>query len=70
MDAIENVVDLSPTDRRREVAALLAKGVARWRKREKAAGFMPVSESPPEPENGLELSGETRLSVPTAVPRG
>ncbi|MDX2198739.1 MAG: hypothetical protein SF069_07180 [Phycisphaerae bacterium] len=70
MDAIENVADLSPTDRRREVAALLAQGVARWRKREKAAGFMPAADSLPAPENRLELSGESPLSVPTAGPRG
>lgn len=66
----EDAAHLSPANRRREVAALLAKGVARWRKRAKATGFMHAPESSPEPESCLELSGETRLSVPTAEPRG
>ena len=31
---------LSPDERRRRIAAILAKGVARWRRRTKAAGLM------------------------------
>lgn len=54
---------LSPDDRRREVASILAKGVVRWCRRAKSAGIIDVSESRPDGGIGLELSGETRLSV-------
>ena len=63
MSTNTNNIELSPDDRRRAVAAVLAKGLARWRKRAKAAGFMPAQESPPVGESRLELPGETRLSV-------
>ena len=55
--------DLSPTDRRREIASILAKGVTRWRRRAKAAGIIDAQESTPGRETGLELSRGTRLSV-------
>lgn len=55
--------ELTPIERRRQVAAILAKGVVRWRKRAKNGGFMPAPESSPVPENRLDLPGETRLSV-------
>jgi len=54
-----------PTNRRRELAAILAKGVIRWHRRAKAAGIIDAQKSPPASETRLELSGETRLSVGT-----
>ncbi len=54
---------LAPDERRRRIAAILAKGVARWLKRAKAAGFMPAQETLHKPRISLELSRETRLSV-------
>ncbi len=54
---------LTARERRRQVAAILAKGVVRWRKRAKNGSFMPAPESSPVPENRLDLPGETRLSV-------
>ena len=56
-------VALSPADRRREIAAVLAKGLARWRRRAKAGGFMHAQESCPDRKNRLDLPGQTRLSV-------
>jgi hypothetical protein len=55
--------ELSADERRREVAAVLAKGVARWRQRAKAGGFTPSKETCPQGEKGLEVSGDLRLSV-------
>lgn len=54
---------LSPADRRRQVASILAKGIIRWRRRAKAAGIIHAEKSPPSPETGLELPDQTRLSV-------
>ena len=54
---------LSPAERRRQVASILAKGVIRWQRRAKSAGIIDVQESPPGRETGLAISGETRLSV-------
>lgn len=55
--------ELSPADRQREVALILAKGVVRWCRHAKAAGIIDAQESPSGHETGLELSRETRLSV-------
>jgi len=60
-----HALDLSPTDRRREVAAILARSVMRWHKRAKAAGIIDAQKSPFPAEPRLELSGETPLSVGT-----
>ncbi len=57
--------DLSPAERRREVASILARGVIRWHRRAKAAGIINTEKSSPSGETRLELSGETRLSVGT-----
>jgi hypothetical protein len=54
---------LSPDERRRQVAAILAKGVMRWRRRAKNAGIIDAPELSPDREIGLELCRETRLSV-------
>ncbi len=55
--------DPSPTDRRREITSILAKGVIRWRRRAKAAGIINAEKSASAATNCLELSRETRLSV-------
>ena len=54
---------LTLDERRRRIAAILAKGVIRWRRQAKAAGITDAQESSPGGETRLELSGETRLSV-------
>lgn len=54
---------LSPADRRREVASILARGVARWHRRMKTAGTFDAQKPSPGREIGLEFPGETRLSV-------
>lgn len=51
-------------DTEQEVARVLAKGLLRWRRRMHAAGFDMATESPEISADRLELSGETRLSVP------
>ena len=56
---------LSPVERRREVASILARGVIRWHRRAKTAGIIDTQKSPPSSKTRLELSGETRLSVGT-----
>jgi hypothetical protein len=63
----------SPEDRRREITAVLGKGVVRWRRRFRSLsgdGVRDHANSPKEmPEsaadrpNGLELSDDPRLSV-------
>lgn len=54
---------LSPVERRRQVAAILAKGVIRLRRMNQRGGFTHAPESSPDAQNGLEFPGETRLSV-------
>ncbi len=50
-------------ERRREVAAILARGVLRLRRVAQIGGIMHAPKSQDLRENGLELPGETRLSV-------
>jgi hypothetical protein len=59
----QDSTELSPPDRMRKVAAILARGLLRRRQRARAGGFMPAQKSSPEPWNSLEVTGETRLSV-------
>lgn len=54
------VSDLTPDERRRQVAAILALGVVRHRNLAQLAEVGQVSQSPGA---GLELVSETRLSV-------
>lgn len=54
---------LSPAERRREIAAILARGVLRLRHIARTGKNMHAQKSPADGEKGLELSGETRLSV-------
>lgn len=62
---LPNASDLSPAERRREVASILARGVIRWRRRAKSAGIIVTEKSAGSGETRLELSGKTRLSVGT-----
>ena len=55
---------MSADERRRQVAAILARGVLRLRHIARIGGNTHAPESQNSPENGLELPGETRLSVP------
>ena len=57
------VQPLSPDNRRREVAAILARGILRLRRNVRSGGNRHAQESQDSSENGLELPGETRLSV-------
>lgn len=54
---------LTAEERRRRVAAILAKGVIRWHQRAKTAGLTHAQKSARNPRISLELPGETRLSV-------
>ena len=58
---------LSPTERRRQVASILAKGVIRWRRRAKSNGNIDAEKSPPVSKNHLAISAETSLSVSDAT---
>ncbi len=51
----------NPTERRRAIAAILAKGLNRYVRRAKTVGNSP--ESAHNPQKGLEAVGESRLSV-------
>jgi hypothetical protein len=54
---------MSAEERRREVAAILARGILRLRRIARIGGDMRAPESQNSPENGLEVRGETRLSA-------
>jgi len=54
---------ISAEQRRREVAAILARGVLRLRRNASKIGFRHAPESAPDQQNCLELPVETRLSV-------
>jgi hypothetical protein len=54
---------LSPAERRRQVASILARGVMRWRRQAKLTGLVDAQKSASAGENRLELSRKTRLSV-------
>ena len=54
---------LSPEERLREVATILANGVLRLRQRATLPPDKNLEISERMPPQGLELSGETRLSV-------
>jgi hypothetical protein len=62
---LPNASAISPTERRRQVASILARGVIRWRRRAKSAGIIDTEKSAVSGETRLELPGETRLSVGT-----
>ena len=54
---------ISPDERRREVATILARGVLRVRHIARISGNSRASETQGLAENGLEFSSETRLSA-------
>ena len=54
---------LSPVERRREIAAIFARGILRLRHSARIGGNMHAQNSPSDPQNGLELSGKRGLSV-------
>ena len=56
--------DLSPAERREEIAEILAKGVMRWRRRANISGVGPAKENRFSRKKPLEVLGQTRLSVP------
>jgi hypothetical protein len=59
---------MTPKDRRREVAEILAAAVVRLRLRAAPSGGPSGNEKTPEPgPNCLEVPAETRLSVPTGL---
>jgi len=60
--------ELTPAQRRRELASILARGVIRWHRRAKTAGLIDAQKSPPSKETPLGLPGETGLSVGTFTP--
>lgn len=55
--------ELTSQDRLREVASILTRGVARWRKQVKSGRTMPVSAPPESSETGLATCSKTSLSV-------
>ena len=63
MPKISSQPEPKPTDRLREVASILARGVVRWRKQVKSGHLMPVSGPKNGPGIGLEVPVETSLSV-------
>ena len=67
MSVNETIIELSADERRREVVAVLARGVLRLRRIARTGGNMHAPKSRSLPENDLELPGETRLSVPDAT---
>lgn len=58
--AVSAVYDPSPEERRRQVAAILAEGVIRYRRIAQLAAVGDLSRSR---DTGLEVLSETRLSV-------
>lgn len=54
---------LSPAERRRQVASILARGVMCLRRQAKSTAIIAAQESAPTAGNRLELSRKTRLSV-------
>jgi hypothetical protein len=55
--------DLTPADRLREVATILARGVVRWRKQAKIGVFAHSPGPGNSPGIGLEVPAKTGLSV-------
>ena len=66
---LEEVDELTDDRRRREIARILAAGILRLRSRAALTTAATASATPEKPadssSNGLEVSGETRLSVHT-----
>lgn len=58
-----SLADLTPDQRFRQVAAILAKGVARYQQRRRRSESPAQEKSSESAPTGLEVLGETRLSV-------
>ena len=54
---------LSPDERRRAVATILAKGLVRWHRRARSVGLIATPASYPLLDDGLEIGRDLRLSV-------
>ncbi len=54
---------LSPADRRRAITSILAKGVVRWHRTNRAVAQLDAQKSPPCRDIGLEDSADMGLSV-------
>ena len=67
MRRCDDPTELSPEDRRRELAGILAQGVLRLRKcrRQTGEAAAPPTAAPESSAGRLEVSGETVLSVHT-----
>ena len=67
MRRCDDPTELSPEDRRRELAGILAQGVSRLRQRRRLIGEVsaPPTTAPESSAGRLEVSGETVLSVHT-----
>lgn len=63
MADLDAIPALSPDDRRRAVAAILAKGLVRWHRRARSVGLIGTPASCPLSDEGLEVEGDPRLSV-------
>ena len=63
MPSTHEPADLTPAERRREIAAILAKGVVRWRRVVVKSGLPPPPEGRFSSGNGLELPGPLSLTV-------
>ena len=55
---------MSVDQRHREVAAILARGLLRLRRKNRSMDALHAPKPQDSPKNGLELPGETRLNVP------
>ena len=64
MPSVKAPESMTPDERRREVASILALGVLRYRRMARLGLPATAPESRPQAENGLELSRESRLHVP------
>jgi hypothetical protein len=63
MPSVKAPESMTPDERRREVASILALGVLRFRRKAKLGLSATPAESHPQAENGLELSRGSRLHV-------
>ena len=61
------LVELTPDQRFKQVAAILAKGVVRRQRRVRRGESRPEEKSPEFSPGGLEVPGKTRLSVSRCI---
>ena len=63
MKTLREPKSMTPDRRRREIAVILAQGVLRYRRIAKLGLPTIEPKTSPQPQNCLELSGESRLHV-------